>query len=253
MRKSLLLLSVVPLAAIMALSGPSQAAETLLQGEVFYRERIALPENAVLKVQLADVSLADAWATVIAEQEINPAGQVPIKFQISFDSDIIKPNMTYALQARITIDDKLLFINQTRHTVDPLTTEPQSILVNQAHNAQPSAATDSLFEAEWVLEYLDGVEGVPGRRPATMQFTKDGGVNGQGPCNRYFGAVKLDGSTLSFGPAGATQMACDEASMKAEQALFQGMERVVGFNITDGKLHLLDAEGNDVMRFALPA
>ena len=48
-----------------------------------YRERIALPPNAVLSVQLADVSLADAPAAILGEQKIDPAGQVPIKFEIS--------------------------------------------------------------------------------------------------------------------------------------------------------------------------
>ncbi|TIU15290.1 MAG: hypothetical protein E5W40_03905, partial [Mesorhizobium sp.] len=107
----------------------SVAAERTLKGEVMYRERIALPPNAVLSVQLADVSLADAPATVIGEHKVAPAGQVPIKFEISFDPQVIRPGMTYALQARITVDDRLLFISDTRHQVDPLSNAPQTIML----------------------------------------------------------------------------------------------------------------------------
>ncbi|GAM78114.1 lipoprotein-related protein [Vibrio ishigakensis] len=39
-----------------------------VSGTVAYRERIALPDNAVLKVTLEDVSLADAKAIVIDSQ-----------------------------------------------------------------------------------------------------------------------------------------------------------------------------------------
>ncbi|TJV13793.1 MAG: hypothetical protein E5Y16_33855, partial [Mesorhizobium sp.] len=122
--------SVVPLVVgILVVPELSVAAEKTLKGEVMYRERIALPPNAVLSVQLADVSLADATAAVIGERKVAPAGQVPIKFEISFDPQVIRPHMTYALQARITVDGRLLFISDMRHQVDPLSDAPQTIML----------------------------------------------------------------------------------------------------------------------------
>lgn len=59
---------------ILAAPAFSAAAERAVEGEASYRERIALPEDAVLTVQLADVSLADAPAAVIAERKVEPAG-----------------------------------------------------------------------------------------------------------------------------------------------------------------------------------
>ncbi|TJX36224.1 MAG: hypothetical protein E5W21_28465, partial [Mesorhizobium sp.] len=45
----------VPLVVgVLAVPEFSDAAETTLKGEVMYRERIALPPNPVLSVQLAD-------------------------------------------------------------------------------------------------------------------------------------------------------------------------------------------------------
>jgi len=94
------------------------AAAARVTGTVAYRERIALPPSAVIKVQLVDVSRADAPAVVIGEQVIDAAGrQVPIPFEIAYDPARIDPRMTYAVQARIEEDGRLLFINDTRHPV----------------------------------------------------------------------------------------------------------------------------------------
>ncbi|TGR38459.1 YbaY family lipoprotein, partial [Mesorhizobium sp. M1C.F.Ca.ET.195.01.1.1] len=64
----------VPLVVgILAVPELSVAAEKTVRGEVIYRERIALPPSAVLSVELADVSLAEAPAKIIGQQKIKPA------------------------------------------------------------------------------------------------------------------------------------------------------------------------------------
>lgn len=93
------------------------AKSTMLMGTVNYRERMALPPTATVLVQLVDISLADAPAQVIAEHRITGATASPIPYRLRFDQDLIKPRRTYALQARISDGDRLLFINTTRHTV----------------------------------------------------------------------------------------------------------------------------------------
>jgi len=113
----------------MMIPGAVAAEEISISGEVAYRERIALPPNAVLTVQLADVSLADAPASVIAEQKIDPAGQVPIKFEMKADPAVFQPRMSYALQARITVDDRLWFINDERYTFDPTNPVPARMML----------------------------------------------------------------------------------------------------------------------------
>jgi len=51
---------------------PSTAAdsESMVTGTISYRERIALPADAVVLVQLRDVSLMDVTAKLISEQTI---------------------------------------------------------------------------------------------------------------------------------------------------------------------------------------
>ena len=95
--------------------GPAAARVT---GTVTYLQRVALPASAVIKVQLVDVSRADTPAIVLGEQRITAGGrQVPFAFEIPYDSAKIDPRFTYAVQARIENNGKLLFISDQRHTV----------------------------------------------------------------------------------------------------------------------------------------
>ena len=101
--------------AVPAGGGTSVARVT---GIVTYRERIALPPTAVIKVQLVDVSRADAPAIVLGEQITQAAGkQVPFAFEIQFDPATIEANHSYAVQARIEQDGKLRFISDRHYAV----------------------------------------------------------------------------------------------------------------------------------------
>ncbi|MBB6466158.1 putative lipoprotein [Aminobacter lissarensis] len=235
------------LVGMMAVPTLATADETLVTGEVLYRERIALPANAVLEVQLADVSLADAPAKILGAQKIDPAGQVPIRFAIPFDPTAIKTNMTYALQARISVDDQLWFINDVSHTLDPLTAGPQTIQVKMVRQ---SAATEevTIFDRDWVAEEIDGAAAHDKAKP-TLRIGTDGKVSGRGGCNGFFGSAKVDGDKVAFGQMGSTEMACEQAVMEQEHRFHQALERATSFRIVEGKLLVADKDGKDILRF----
>jgi uncharacterized lipoprotein YbaY/uncharacterized protein YraI len=112
--KRFLLLFVMALLLILALSLTSCNAQSSVTGTVTYLQRIALPPDAVVTVQLQDVSLADAPATVIGEQIITEPGQVPIEYEVPYEYRDIDDSHTYAMQARIEdAEGNLLFINDT--------------------------------------------------------------------------------------------------------------------------------------------
>ena len=113
------ILSVALLSALF-LSGCSCGSEDLydrpaVSGTVTYRERIALPDDAVVSVKLLDTSLQDVAATVLGEQVIHTEGQqAPIPFEIQYNETDIQSNHTYQIGVRITDGSgKLLFINTT--------------------------------------------------------------------------------------------------------------------------------------------
>lgn len=94
------------------------AAAATVTGTISYRERMALPPTAVIKLQLVDVSRADAPADVLGEQVLHADGkQVPFVFAIPYDPTKIEPSHTYAVQARVEVDGALRFINDQRYTV----------------------------------------------------------------------------------------------------------------------------------------
>ena len=87
-------------------------------GTVTYRERIALSPTAVVRVQLQDASLQDVAATIIDSVTIRPNGrQVPLPFTLHYDTARIQENATYAVQARISADGRLLFRNDVSYPV----------------------------------------------------------------------------------------------------------------------------------------
>ena len=117
------------LAACQQDSGDSPATEAAdkeltITGQLIYLQRIALPPNAVAKVQLQDVSLADAPAKVMAEQTQELQNrQVPIAFTLKVPAGELKPQNRYSVAARIEDGSgKLLWITDTHNAVDPAQT-----------------------------------------------------------------------------------------------------------------------------------
>jgi putative lipoprotein len=122
MKTSLITLALCAL-ALMGCAGmpplivPSPAAESVT-GTVTYLVRSALPPNAIVNVQLQDISLADAPATVISAQTIETGGkQVPFPYELPYDPAQIQSNHRYAVRAQITLDGKLLFTSTQTYLV----------------------------------------------------------------------------------------------------------------------------------------
>ncbi|MBE7214245.1 YbaY family lipoprotein [Shewanella benthica] len=101
-----------------------------IQGEIWYKERIALPQDAVLTVQLKDVSLMDVPAVVMAQVERSDVTS-PAPFHFLINRDQFEAGHTYAIGARISFNDKLMFINTQAYNIDVDSTEPMSVRVEK--------------------------------------------------------------------------------------------------------------------------
>lgn len=116
-----LLLLLLLLAGCSVIGGGSSSTpgtkSATLTGTITYRERIALPADAVVEVQLLDISLMDVAVTLIAEQAITPQHQVPIAFELSYNPAEIDERMSYAVRATIRIGANAMFITNRSYPV----------------------------------------------------------------------------------------------------------------------------------------
>ncbi len=88
-------------------------------GTVLYLERISLPPGSVVRVELQDVSRADAAADVLASQTITTTGEnPPIPFELTYDPSRIDPRYRYVVRAEIrSRSGSLLWTSDTAYEV----------------------------------------------------------------------------------------------------------------------------------------
>lgn len=115
MRMGLLLIVVTLLSGLLGSTGVLAQSGAQVTGTLTYLPRIALPDDAVVNVQLQEVSRADAPATVLAEQEfVTEGAQVPLPFALDYDPAGIAEQLTYVVRATIRANDgQLLWTTDT--------------------------------------------------------------------------------------------------------------------------------------------
>lgn len=85
-----------------------------IEGTATYRERIALPPNAIFEAALEDVTRT---TQVIGQARIDQPGSPPFHFTIEYDPTQIRPDHLYSVQARITVNGSSLFTTDQRYQV----------------------------------------------------------------------------------------------------------------------------------------
>jgi len=110
----------------------------------------------------------------------------------------------------------------------------------------PGGGVPDLDGTEWGLSEMNG-EALPGDVDINITFS-EGQVSGQSACNRYFAEYTQDGSKLSIGLAGSTQMYC-EGLMDYETDYLQALAEVESFELSGDSLKLLDQAGNAILVF----
>lgn len=124
----------------MSSTAPTQFST--ITGTATFRERMALPPNAVLEATLEDVSRADAPAEVLASTRKESPGNPPFTFSIEYDPSRIEPSHQYAVRAQVLVDGQRIFVTDARHPVltagHPATVD---IVMKRASSGAPAAAT----------------------------------------------------------------------------------------------------------------
>lgn len=227
--------------ALMLLAAPVAAQPFAITGEVFYRERIALPGNATLHVGL--VALPGGHPVVGAGASLPARGQVPIGFTLNIRTSVAGP---VGLVAEIKSAGRTLFRTPAPVPVDLARPAPVRLMLVQSRGdasdgtlPTPDAA---LIDTLWRVTSI-GARPASGERPLTLSIAADLRAGGNGGCNNFFTEASFDGDGLRFGPAAATRMACAQEIMAQETAYLAALAATTGFELNDKSLRLLDAAG----------
>jgi putative lipoprotein len=215
-----------------------------LSGTVIYLQRIALEPNAVVEVQLEEVSRADAPATVLAKTTIQTAGkQVPIPFMLCYDKALLVPTGVYALRARISVDGTLRWTNDQRIPAlqpDQPTTGLEVRVVQVIPGATTTATPDALSNSHWELARYT-FEGRSVRlerqdRPE-LHFTPEG-ISGNSGCNRFAGAYTVKDGVLKVERVAGTLMLCADARNVLENAFLRVLRGSERFKVSNDRFTL---------------
>jgi len=223
-----------------------------VDGSASYRERMALPADAVFEATLEDVSRADAPAQVIGRVRIEPAGQPPFRFSIGYDPARIQARGAYVVRARISRAGQLLFTTDRHYPLPQAGDQVELMLVRaqQSQSVSTPGAIATLENTYWKL-IREGGEAVTiagEREPHLVLHSEDRRVAGSGGCNRLIGGYTLDGERLSFSQVAGTMMACPDG-MQYENAFHDALKRAVSWKIEGERLELFDETGVSVAQF----
>jgi uncharacterized lipoprotein YbaY/membrane-bound inhibitor of C-type lysozyme len=95
------------------LERPAEVFGGTITGTVSYRQRMALPPEAKIHVQLLDMSVWEMPPPVIAEETFTVGNrQVPVAFELKVDPAKMDRRHTYALRARIVVGYDIWFLSE---------------------------------------------------------------------------------------------------------------------------------------------
>jgi copper homeostasis protein (lipoprotein) len=216
--------------------GAAASDTRVIRGTAIYRERIALPPDAVLEVALEDVSRADALAQEIGSVRVENPGNPPFNFEIAYDPALIEERQTYAVRAAIRVGDKLMF---TTDTVYPVLTRGADDQVELMLKGVPGAPNTSGAAA---------LKGLPARFEGELPCADCPGIHYR--LDLHEDRVFFLRTTYLGRGADAVRDLIGTWALSSDDnriALFGGTEAPIFFRILDaGTIRKLDIEGRDI-------
>ncbi len=241
--------------ALSGLVSPALVSAETLSGTVTYLQRIAMPPDAVLTIEVRDVSRADVASDLIASQEIAAPGNPPYEFAFDYDPATIDPAHSYSLRATMHRGGDLLMTTDQAYPV--LTrgagdsAEMVLKMVSGAAETGAEKPDSSMVNTYWKLLTLKGETApVPEKgREAHLILRTDGTYNATVGCNQINGGYALTGSDLDIKPGPMTMMACLPPYDRFERELVETLGAAAGFDISGESMELLDAAGDTLATF----
>jgi putative lipoprotein len=249
------------LALLLMLAGPAFAERMTLTGQVTYRERIALPPNGSLSVNLIDLA-TPATPTVAARATLGGPGQVPLTFTLHFEDSVVLPGHAYALTATIADESGAVwFTNATPYPVEPLAPAADILLIlsHPEQPAEPAAtppaptepvadlppppALPPIVDTTWRAVTIGG-NPVADNVVSSLSVAADMRAGGKGGCNSWFAQAQLTETQLVFSAVAATRMAClSDAATAQEDTFFAALAATRSWRLAEDELTLVGGGG----------
>lgn len=227
------------------------AEEAVIAGSALYRERIALPGDAIFDATLEEFSQADTKAEVIGRVRVESPRQSPIKFSITYNAARIDPSLRYTVRAKIVHRDQVIFVADA---VNVLMTDNKTnvvLVLRKALAAGVSRSTADLENTYWKLTRLgqEPVNVAEGQRePYFILQPAKNRVVGFGGCNSVSSTYRLDGNSIAFTQAAGTLIACQK-NANAETAFHRALSKARRWSIGGEQLELFDSAGQSLALF----
>lgn len=239
-----LLLALIPTAAL--------AAPVQLTGEVTYRERIALPDGAILTIDMIDLAVPDRPRLTVRAPI--GTGEVPLTFTLTFEDSMILPLHDYVLNAEIRAPG-FLFRNTEPHPVTPLAqTAPIEIVTSpvtrqpDTPSAEPEPRPLPIVGITWNAALIEGSP-VPPQMRITLLVEPSLRIGGTAGCNSYFTQALIGERSFTTGELATTRRTCLGNRNAIEEIYLDALRRTHSWTIDNTRLILLDVTGQQLVQF----
>lgn len=219
-----------------------------IAGSFLYREKIPLPKDSVATITLSDISRADSKAIILEKQEIDLGDKsVPIKYELTTDTDNIHRNMQYAI--RVEIRDKyreLLWTTDQVHLIDTQNTEQSmpTFVLKRVAALDAQQPTPDLIGVKWHVVTINDHQVIDPTK-AHLQFSADGKFRGSTGCNSFSGNFTDDRGNLSFDRLVMTKRACVFQLNDQERSYIQVLNTISHYLFDNGGELILIAQNGE--------
>jgi putative lipoprotein len=218
---------------------------------VNFRERIALPPDALLDVHILQMADADTQGGTIAAQRFAIAG-VPMTVSLIFDPEVIVDGAPYALDAaiRAPYGPRMFRGAMTLDGLGGGEAAAIEMLLTMLPDAETTTAVSRRISGvAWTVTEVFG-EAWPNDDPATLVIDDEMNVSAFGGCNRFRGQLQSSGRGLAFPENMAgTMMACPDEIEALERRFLAALMLVSDYVRYGEGVVLMDAEGRAVLHF----
>lgn len=230
-------------------ASPEPGPGAMLEGTASYRERTALPPEAMFEAQLEDVSRADAPAEMMGKTSLGSPGNPPIHFAIPYDPARIQADRSYVVRARILVGEEVFFTTDQAYPVLTRGSPDTVSLMLRRAAATPDVTVEETY---WKLSAL-GAEASVVRdnmpEPHLLLHAADKRASGSTGCNRFSGGYELNGESLRFQPLASTLMACVDGDLsRQERAFLDALGATRSWKVTGDTL-VLSGKSGPLARF----